>query len=92
MVDLIFFRAGDPHHELEIERHGERVPLFDKGNWLRPKPLDEGSVAMHRSRRYRELQTWFPMSQVLAAALSRSRRQLTRPIGGMPFGAPDSTT
>jgi hypothetical protein len=64
LVDLIFFRAGDPGHELEIERHGERVPLFDKGNWLQPKPLDEESLAMRRNRRYRELQTWFPMSQV----------------------------
>src|SRR6188768_3073413 len=64
LVDLIFLRAGDPDHHLDIERHGEKVPLFDKGNWLRPKPLDEGSLAVQRDRRYRELQTWFPMSQV----------------------------
>jgi len=64
LVDLIFHRAGDPDHHLDIERHGAKVPLFDKGNWLLPKPLDEGSLAVQRDRRYRELQTWFPMSQV----------------------------
>ena len=64
LVDLIFFRVGDPDHHLDIERHGEKVPLFDKGDWLRPKPLDEGALAVRRDRRYRELQTWFPMSQV----------------------------
>src|SRR6185295_17891714 len=41
-----------------------RVPLFDKGNWLRRKPLDEGALSVLRNRRYRELQMWFPMSQV----------------------------
>lgn len=64
LVDLIFFRAGEPDHHLDIERHGEKLPLFDKGNWLRAKPLDEGALAVQRDRRYRELQTWFPMSQV----------------------------
>ena len=64
LVDLIFFRVGDPDRHLEIERHGEKVPLFDKGNWLRRAPLDEGALAMQRERRLRELQTWFPMSQV----------------------------
>jgi hypothetical protein len=64
LVDLIFHRAGDPDDHLVIERHGAKVPLFDKGNWLQSKPLDEGSLAVKRDRRYRELQTWFPMSQV----------------------------
>src|SRR5271168_97952 len=64
LVDLIFFRAGEPDHHLDIERHGEKLPLFDKGDWLRAKPLDEGALAVQRDRRYRELQTWFPMSQV----------------------------
>jgi hypothetical protein len=64
LVDLIFFRAGEPDHQLNIERHGEKLPLFDKGDWLRAKPLDEGALAVQRDRRYRELQTWFPMGQV----------------------------
>ena len=62
LVDLIFFRAGEPDHEFEIERHGEKLPLFDKGDWLRAKPLDEGALAVQRDRRYRELQTWFTIS------------------------------
>ena len=64
LVDLMFHRVGAPDHHLDIERHGKRVPLFDKGDWLRPTPLDEAALAMRRDRRYRELQTWFPMSQV----------------------------
>jgi hypothetical protein len=64
LVDLVFHRVGDPDHHLDGQRHGKTVPLFDKANWLRPKPLDEGALAIQRGRRYRELQTWFPMSQV----------------------------
>ena len=64
LVDLIFFRVGDSDHHLDVERHGDRVPLFDKGDWLRPRPVDEGALAIKREARYRELQTWFPMSQV----------------------------
>ena len=63
LVDLIFFRAGELDHHLDIERHGEKLPFFDKGDWLRAKPLDEGALAMRRDRRYRDLQTWFPISQ-----------------------------
>lgn len=64
LVDLVFHRVGDPDHHLDGERHGKAVPLFDKASWLRPKPLDESALAIQRVRRYRELQKWFPMSQV----------------------------
>ena len=64
LVDLIFTRVGDPDHELDVERHGNLVPLFDKGDWLRRRPLDEEALALKRVQRYRELQTLFPMSQV----------------------------
>jgi hypothetical protein len=69
LVDLIFFRVGDPDHHFDSARHGDRVPLFDKGDWLRAKRPDEGALASGRDRRYRELQTWFPMSQVFVAIL-----------------------
>lgn len=64
LVDLIFRRVGEPDHHLEDERHGDRLPLFDKGDWLRRRSPDEGALALKRDERYRELQTWFPMSQV----------------------------
>jgi hypothetical protein len=60
LVDLIFHRAGDPDHRPDIVRHGERVPLFDKGNWLRPNPLDTGALAAQRVRRYRDFRYGFP--------------------------------
>lgn len=64
LVDLIFTRVGDPDHELDVERHGNLVLLFDKGDWLQRRPLDEEALALKRLERYRELQTLFPMSQV----------------------------
>jgi hypothetical protein len=64
LLDLIFFRVGDGDRHLEVERHGDKRTLFDKGDWLRPKPIDEKALALKRDKRYRELQTWFPMSQV----------------------------
>ena len=62
-IDLCFFRAGERDHPLEIERHGTIRPLFDKGTWLRPKPLDEEALVIKRERRRRELQGWFVQSQ-----------------------------
>jgi hypothetical protein len=64
LIDLIFHRVGDPDHHLDVERHGDLVFFFDKGNWLRPRPLDVDALSIQRDRRYRELQAWFPMSQV----------------------------
>jgi hypothetical protein len=62
-VDLIFFRVGDPDHHLDAERHGHIVPLFDKADWLRQRPLDDAALAARRDKRYRELQAWFLVSQ-----------------------------
>ena len=63
LVDLCFFRAGAADHPIDVERHGQIVPLFDKGDWLRPTSTGKDALAIKRDRRYRELQTWFPMSQ-----------------------------
>jgi hypothetical protein len=63
LVDLIFSGVADSDHQV-VERHGEMVPLFDKGEWLHPRPVDEGALAIKRAARFRELQTWFPMSQI----------------------------
>jgi hypothetical protein len=49
LVDLCFLRAGAADHSLEVERHGHAVPLFDKGEWLRPRPLDEDLLAVKRT-------------------------------------------
>ena len=64
LVDLVFLRVGDPDRHLETERHGEKVALFDKGNWLDRVALDDAALARERTGRLRELRTWFPMSQV----------------------------
>jgi hypothetical protein len=63
LVDLSFFRAGAADHALEVERHGQARPLFDKGDWLRPRPVDEIALGARRDQRLRELQTWFIVSQ-----------------------------
>ena len=62
-VDLCFIRIGAADHFLEVERHGHVVPLFDKGDWLGPRPFDEDGVAAKRTARFRELQTSFAVSQ-----------------------------
>jgi len=63
LVDVCFFRVGALDHHLEIERHGHILPLFDKGEWLRPRPLDTEALTSKRVERLRELQTWFLVSQ-----------------------------
>jgi hypothetical protein len=63
LVDLSFFRVGATDRPLEVERHGHARPLFDKGDWLRPRPLDEVALAVKRDKRYREIQAWFVVSQ-----------------------------
>jgi hypothetical protein len=75
LVDLCFFKVGAPDHHLEVERHGHARALFDKGGWLRPKPLDESALAVKRDRRYRELQVWFAVSQsFVRKAVMRGRQ------------------
>lgn len=63
LVDVCFFRAGASDHFLEVERHGNAVSLFDKGQWLHPPPLNEEALAAKRAARLVELQAWFPVSQ-----------------------------
>jgi hypothetical protein len=63
LVDLCFFRIGAPDHSLEVERHGQVLPLFDKSSWLRPRFVDQRALALTRQRRCEELSSWFPMSQ-----------------------------
>jgi hypothetical protein len=63
LLDLSFLRAGDADHALEVERHGRARPLFDKGGWLHPRPLDEDALTAKRDVRLRELQEWFIVSQ-----------------------------
>ena len=63
LLDLSFFRAGAADHALEVERHGQARPLFDKGEWLHPRQVDEDAIAAKRDRRLQELQTWFIVSQ-----------------------------
>ncbi len=63
LVDLIILRAGASAQALEVERHGLPQRLFDKGDWLRPRPLDEDALAARRDARRRELDAWFVVSQ-----------------------------
>jgi hypothetical protein len=64
LVDLSFLPVGAPDHYLEVERHGHIVPLFDKGDWLRSRPLNHEALAARRMARFRELEVWFVPSQI----------------------------
>jgi hypothetical protein len=63
MVDLCVVRVSAPDRYLDVERHGQVRPLFDKGEWLRPRSADLATVANKREERRRELQEWFVASQ-----------------------------
>ena len=63
LVDLSFLPVGAPDHYLEVERHGHILPLFDKGDWLRSRPLNHEALAARRMARFRELEVWFVPSQ-----------------------------
>jgi hypothetical protein len=74
LVDLCLFREGTHDQPLEVERHGVIRPLFDKGDWLRPKPLNRAALDAKRETRYRELRDWFVVSQsFVRKALLRGR-------------------
>jgi hypothetical protein len=63
LVDLCLFHTSTPDAFLEVERHGQRIALFDKVDWLRPRPLDKEALAVRQDKRLAELRSWFPMSQ-----------------------------
>lgn len=63
LVDLCFFRASAPDRSLEVERHGQVLPLFDKGSWLQPQFVDVQVLALKIQGRCDELLSWFPVSQ-----------------------------
>lgn len=63
LVDLCLFRVSAAEHNLEVERHGRPLPLFDKGTWLEPRFVDEQALAHKRQRRLEDLWSWFPISQ-----------------------------
>lgn len=62
-VDLCFYRVGAAEHNLEVERHGHAVALFDQNGWLQPRLVDERALAIKIQKRYEELLSWFPVSQ-----------------------------
>lgn len=64
LLDLALLRTDAPDHFLEVERHGEVLPLFDKaGTWLRPRAVDAAALQARRDKRRKEIAIWFPMSQ-----------------------------
>jgi hypothetical protein len=65
LLDLCFFRVGAPDHFLDVERHGEPQPLFDKAEWLRAPDKDEAARTSARQRRLTQLHEWFAVSQSL---------------------------
>ena len=76
LVDLWFLRVSAPDDRyLDVERHGRVRPLFDKGEWLHPRPLDLTTVANKREERRRELQEWFIASQIFVNKAIRRGRQ-----------------
>jgi len=75
LVDLCLLRVGDSDQYLDIDRHGHVRPLFDKGDWLRPKSDARIEVENKRAQRCRDLQAWFVLSQgFVRKAILRGRQ------------------
>lgn len=63
LVDLGFVHVDALRQDFGVERHGIARKLFDKGDWLRPRPVDDSVLAARRQQRYEALEAWFPVSQ-----------------------------
>jgi hypothetical protein len=63
LLDLCFFRVSDSDYQLDVDRHGQAVPLFDKADWLHASGTSDPAKATARQHRYAELQGWFLVSQ-----------------------------
>ncbi len=75
LLDLCFLRVGVSDHCLDPERHGEVQALFDKGDWLSAKHLDVAALKGARIERFRELRSWFTVSQsFVRKAILRGRQ------------------
>ncbi len=72
LVDVCIFQTGALGERLDVERHGNIRPLFDKGEWLRGDPSGVVSQVASRARRRDELEEWFSVSQnFVRKAISR---------------------
>lgn len=75
LVDVCIFRPGSIKERVDIERHGNIRPLFDKGRWLRSDPSARATQAASRGKRLEELQAWFTISQsFVRKAILRGRQ------------------
>ncbi len=63
LLDLCFYRASSSDHQLDVERHGHAIPLFDKADWLKASATTDPTKAIARQHRYTELEGWFLVSQ-----------------------------
>ncbi len=64
LVDVCIYFPETYDDCLNIERHGQLQPLFDKGQWLSRNPSDVPSSATIRGKRQESLKEWFSLSQM----------------------------
>ena len=63
LVDVCIFQSRSLSECLDVERHGEIRPLFDKGQWLRSDTSGVASQVATRAKRRDDLEEWFSVSQ-----------------------------
>lgn len=63
LVDVCIYRAGDLAERLDKTRHGNIIPLFDKGDWLRHESSPDVNRPLAIANRLKDHQTWFSVSQ-----------------------------
>ncbi|MEM6985532.1 MAG: hypothetical protein AAF499_03240 [Pseudomonadota bacterium] len=74
LVDVCLYRVPDLPERLDRARHGDIVPLFDKGDWLQPDASNAAQRHQDIAARLQEHRTWFVISQsFVRKAIARGR-------------------
>ena len=76
VVDFAVLERGSTERFLETERHGRALALFDKGEWVRPEPLDRDSLRRRIAARADSLRRTWRLFRKLALKEARRGRSL----------------
>lgn len=75
LVDVCIYHTGDLVERLDKTRHGNIIPLFDKGEWFRQESSAEPKRTAAIANRLKEHQAWFSVSQsFVQKAIFRDRQ------------------
>ncbi len=75
LVDVCMYRTEELAERLDKSRHGNIIPLFDKGGWLTQGATSDLSRSVVIANRIKDHQMWFSVSQnFVRKAIFRNRQ------------------